>query len=50
MEQLGGGGGYTSRELSRMTKEERGANQKEWKKDIKYGLRWVMEIIISAFE
>ena len=50
LEQLGGRGGRTSRELGRMTNEERRANQKEWKKDTRYGLRWMVEIIISAFK
>ena len=50
LEQLGGRGGCTGRELNRMTNEERRANQKEWKKDTRYGLRWMVEIIISAFK
>ena len=50
LEQLGGRGGRTGRELNRMTNEERRANQKEWKKDTRYGLRWMVEIIISAFK
>ena len=50
LEQLGGRGGCTGRELNRMANEERGANQKEWKKDTRYGLRWMVEIIISAFK
>ena len=50
LEQLGGRGGCTGREPNRMTKEERRANQKEWKKDTRYGLRWMVEIIISAFK
>ena len=50
LEQLGGRGGRTSREPNRMTNEERGADQKEWKKDTRYGLRQMVEIIISAFK
>ena len=50
LEQLGGRGRCTGRELNRMTNEERGACQKEWKKDTRYGLRWMVEIIISAFK
>ena len=50
LEQLGGRGGCTGREPNRMTNEERRANQKEWKKDTGYGLRWMVEIIISAFK
>ena len=49
LEHLGGRGGCTGRELNRMTNEERRANQ-EWKKDTRYGLRWMVEIIISAFK
>ena len=50
LEQLGGRGGCTSTELNNMTKKEREANRKEWKKDTRYGLRWLVEIIISAFK
>ena len=50
LEQLGGSGGCANREPSRMKKEERRANQKEWKKDTGYGLRWMVEIIIPAFK
>ena len=50
LEQLGGRGGCTGREPNRMTKDGRMANQKEWKKDTRYGLRWMVEIIISAFK
>ena len=31
-------------------KNERLANQKEWKKRVRYGLRWLVEIVISAFK
>ena len=50
LEQLGRRGRCTGRELNRMTNEERRANQKEWKKDTRYGLRRMVEIIISAFK
>ena len=49
LEQLGGRGGCTGREPNRMTNEERSANQKEWK-NARYGLRRMVEIIISAFK
>ena len=50
LERLGGRGGCTSRELGRMTKSERQANQKEWRKRVGFGLRWLVEIVISAFK
>ena len=50
LEQPGGRGGCTGREPNRMTNEERRANQKEWKKDTRYGLRRAVEIIMSAFK
>ena len=50
LEQLGRRGGCTGREPNRTAKEECGADQKEWKKDTRYGLRWMVEIIISAFK
>ena len=50
LEQLGGKGGCTNRELNRMRKDERLANQKDWKKRARAGLRWIVEIVISAFK
>ena len=50
LEQLGGKGGCINRELNRMRKDERLANQKDWKKKVRAGLRWMVEIVISAFE
>ena len=49
-EQLGGGVDCTGRVLNRMAKAERLANQKGWKKDVRYRLRWLVEIVISAFK
>ena len=49
LEQLGGRGRCTGREPNRMTNEERRANRKGWK-NARYGLRWMVEIIISAFK
>ena len=50
LDQLGGVGGCTSRELGRMTKTERRANQKKWREHVRFGLRWLAEIVISAFK
>ena len=50
LEQLSGKGGCTNRELNRMRKDERLANQKDWKKRVRAGLRWIVEIVISAFK
>ena len=33
-----------------MRKYERLTNRKEWKNDVRYGLRWLVEIVISAFK
>ena len=50
LEQLAGWAGCTNEEFNRMTKAERKLNQKEWKKNVRYGLRWIVEIVISAFK
>ena len=50
LEQFGGRGGCTNAQLNRMTRGERRINQKEWKEDVEYGLRWIVEIVISAFK
>ena len=50
LDQLGGRGGCTSKELARMTKSERQANQKDWRERVEFGLRWLVEIVISAFK
>ena len=50
LNQLGGGDGCTNREFSRMTKDERRANRKKWKEKVEFGLRWIVEIVISAFK
>ena len=50
LNQLGGGDGCTNREFHCMTKGERKANQKKWKKEVEFGLRWIVEIVISAFK
>ena len=48
LEQLGWRDGCAGREPNHMTKERK-AGQKEWK-NARYGLRWIVEIIISAFK
>ena len=50
IQQLGGRGNCTNSELNRMVKKERLANQKDWKERVEYGLRWIVEIVISAFK
>ena len=50
IQQLGGRGDCASKELNRMVKKERLANQKDWKERVEYGLRWTVEIVISAFK
>lgn len=48
LDQLVGGAG--PRELAGMTKAEREANRAEWKKRVNYGVRWMVEIVISSFK
>ena len=33
-----------------MTKSERRANRKKWRKLVRFGLRWLVEIVISAYK
>ena len=49
-DRLGGVGDCTSQNLARMTKSERRANRKKWREAVRFGLRWLVEIVISAFE
>ena len=49
LEQLGGPDA-TPRELAKLTDDEREVNRKKWKKKVKYNLRWLVEIVISAFK
>lgn len=44
------GGGCTAQDLAKLTKAERRKFQKQWMKDQKYGRRWLVEIVISAFK
>ena len=48
-EQFGGRGGCTNEVFNRVAKGERRPNQLEWKEDVEYGLRWIVEMVISAF-
>ena len=45
-----GGGDCSNEEFNHMTKDERRLNQKRWKKDVRSGLLWIVEIVISAFK
>ena len=47
---MGGKGDCTDQDLNRMIRNERLANQKDWKERARYGLRWMVEIVISAFK
>ena len=44
------GDGCTNKDFNHMTKDERRANQKKWKERVEFGLRWIVEIVISAFK
>ena len=48
IEQLGGGGSHA--EVLQLLKDERTANQKDWKKRKGTGSRWIVEIVISSFK
>ena len=50
LDQLGGVGNCTCKDLARMTKSERRANRKKWRELVRFGLRWLVEIVISAFK
>ena len=50
LDHVGGAGGCTRRDLARMTKSERRANRKKWREAVGFGLRWLVEIVMSAFE
>ena len=49
IEQLGGGVS-DPKKFAQLTNEEREANRKKWKKRVKYGNRWISEIVISSFK
>jgi len=45
------GGGITDPvEFARLTKDERESNRREWKIRVRYGERWLSEIVISSFK
>ena len=44
------GGGCTAQQFAKLNNEDRKRLQKEWMKRVGYGLRWLVEIIISAFK
>ena len=48
LEQLGGG--CTAKQFARMKKDERNRHRKKWKDKVKFGDRWLVEIVISAFK
>ena len=50
LQQLGGKGKCTNKQLAHMTKDERRANRKAWMEEMEYGVRWRVEIVISAFK
>ena len=50
LDQLGGGPDATPAELAVLTDSEREANRKKWKERVRYGTRWLVEIVISAFK
>ena len=49
LDQLGGGM-RDPREFAELTRDEKEANRKKWKKRVGYGKRWLVEIVISSFK
>ncbi len=45
-----GGGVSDPKKFAHLTKEEREANRKVWKKRVQYGKRWIVEIVISSIK
>ena len=45
-----GGSDATPAKLAKMSESEREENRKTWKKNVGYGARWLVEIVISAFK
>ncbi|MCE2614709.1 MAG: IS5 family transposase [Nitrosopumilus sp. (ex Thoosa mismalolli)] len=43
-------GGSPTSPVGTLTKEQKAENQKKWKKRVRYGRRWTVEIVISAFK
>ena len=50
LDQLGGGPGATAAGLAALNDSEREANRRKWKERVRYGTRWLVEIVISAFK
>ena len=50
LDRPGGVGDCTSKDLARMTKSERRANRKKWRELVRFRLRWLVEIVISAYK
>ena len=50
LDQLGGGAGATPAGLAALNESEREANRRKWKMRVRYGTRWLVEIVISAFK
>ncbi|MDE0090590.1 MAG: transposase [Thaumarchaeota archaeon] len=50
LDQLGGGPGATAAGLAALDDSEREANRRKWKERVRYGTRWLVEIVISAFK
>ena len=44
------GSKHGPKELSALDADERSKNQKEWKRKVGYGRRWLVEIVFSAFK
>ena len=42
LDQLGGAGDCTCKDLARMTKSERRANRKKWREAVRFELRWLL--------
>ena len=45
-----GGGILDPREFADLTGDEKEANRKKWKERVRYGERWLVEIVISSFK
>ncbi|MCE2498723.1 MAG: transposase, partial [Nitrosopumilaceae archaeon] len=49
LDQLGGGI-RDPREFAMLTADEKEANRRKWKERVRYGERWLVEIVISSFK
>ena len=43
-------GGSPTSPVGTLTDKQRAQNRKEWKRSVRYGRRWTVEIVISAFK